>query len=118
MTTYEERCRQAASDQGLDPVHDVLTREGFKPQFLQTGGFTMVLEAYSDPSILVHITQDSAGEEPYGDDPGSQPTYLICAVRPYTEEAGEEVEVAHQYGVSLEDVPNQVREYSLEVFTT
>lgn len=42
MATYENLCEQAATDQGLDPLTEELSRRGVPHGVAQTGGYTMV----------------------------------------------------------------------------
>jgi hypothetical protein len=43
---YEAACKQATTDQGLDPILAVFTDEGLPIALEQTGGFTMVAYTY------------------------------------------------------------------------
>lgn len=40
---YEQACKQAATDQGLDPITDELARAGIPHTVDQTGGFVMCI---------------------------------------------------------------------------
>jgi hypothetical protein len=67
--SYEDACRKAATDQGLDPVIEALTTAGIDHQVEQTGGFTMVVTVkvpagtfaitVDGPYVLGFYTDDS-----------------------------------------------------------
>jgi hypothetical protein len=79
---YHEACKQATTDQGLDPVVDFLSRADLPVTVDQTGGFCMVAAVYSkDRSHWVWVTDDG---EYFGD----QPLYHLGY---YTEEYEEPV---------------------------
>jgi hypothetical protein len=58
--TYEDRCKWAATNQGLDPIVERLTAEGIDHEVEQTGGFTMVVTV-AVPSGTVAVTADTEG---------------------------------------------------------
>lgn len=109
---YAQACEQAAHAQGLTPPTLKLREAGFRPVILQTGGYCMVLEAYSGLGIKVWVTQDGGTE--------SEPTYLVCAYTPgHPEMDGTyvgEKERSATYGVSLQDLPALVRQHAWETF--
>lgn len=59
---YEARCREAATEQGLDPVIATLTAAGLLARAEQTGGFTMVACVYEParPHHYVGITLETS----------------------------------------------------------
>ena len=80
--TYEQACRAAATEQGLDPVTEALAAAGIPAEVEQTGGMTMVVvvevvdgvvgitadgEDDSAPYLVVHYV-GTTWEETYGDE--------------------------------------------------
>lgn len=55
--TYDEACRKATTDQGLDPVIAALTAADIDHTVEQTGGFTMVVTVKA-PTGTFGITDD------------------------------------------------------------
>lgn len=54
---YDERCKAATTDQGLDPVIEALTAAGIPHGLEQTGGFTMAVTVET-PTGTFAITND------------------------------------------------------------
>lgn len=66
---YAAACKRATTDQGLDPIVERLTAEGFGPDVDQTGGFTMCVRVdRPDDGWYAYVT---SGEYTYGEDAGS-----------------------------------------------
>jgi hypothetical protein len=99
--SYEDKCRQHATAQGLDPICARLRQTGFKPQLLQTGGFVMVAEAFYNSQIQILVTHE-------GDGPQDDRPYLIGV---YPRHAKDDEWLAYQY-CSLEELPQSVRKFS------
>lgn len=74
---YEERCRRAASRQGLDEPRRILTEAGFTVGLEQTGGYVMLLSVPASNDEWVWLSVDGDDDEPY----------LICRYRADDEEA-------------------------------
>lgn len=70
--TYEEACKQATTDQGLDPVVDFLSRGDFPVTVDQTGGFCMCAAVYTrDRTAWVWISTE------WEDDENGERVYLL-----------------------------------------
>jgi hypothetical protein len=54
---YDEQCKAATTDQGLDPVIEALTAAGIPHALEQTGGFTMAVTVEA-PSGTFAVTKD------------------------------------------------------------
>jgi len=61
--SYEEACRRAATDQGLDPIVAELAAAGITHHVEQTGGFTMVavVPLFTTRGAWVGITSGDPG---------------------------------------------------------
>jgi len=98
--TYEDACKRAATDQGLDPITDALTAQGIEHRVAQTGGFCMVVEVpLGDSGAYVGITADG---------PSPERPCLVCYVSALAAQGEEEDEViAHD--VSMVEMVNVVQ---------
>lgn len=70
--SYADACRKATTDQGLDPIVDVLTALEIPITVDQTGGFTMVARVQlrdHDDATYLGITEEV--HQP-------KPRYLVC----------------------------------------
>jgi len=89
--TYEQACKQAATNQLLDPITDVLSAAGIPHEVEQTGGFVML--------VCVPITEDGRqhlwleGRDDCG------PAYVVTGSR-YSERGADEVNYPC-YGMDL-----------------
>ena len=58
---YKKACLQAAHEQGLTPVVEILEGAGYSVVLDQTGGFTMCAAVYNaDHSVWVWVTPDGS----------------------------------------------------------
>jgi len=94
---YSEACKQATTNQGLDPVVERLTAEKIVHVVEQTGGFTMVLTTRVEGGVF-GVTADSDDPKPY----------LVCFYAGDDWDQGEQ-EVEHWFGLSLDDVVARIR---------
>jgi hypothetical protein len=69
---YEERCRAATTDQGLDPVVAALTAAGIPHTVEQTGGMTMVLTVPTGPTSFLGVTLSESDHD------DGYPSYFVC----------------------------------------
>jgi hypothetical protein len=61
VDAYDERCRWAATNQGLDPITARLTAEGIAHDVDQTGGFTMCVRVDRPDGWYVYVTDGEYG---------------------------------------------------------
>lgn len=64
MDDYIAACRQAATDQGLDPMAARLTADGVPHEVAQTGGFCMVIEVPTSGEGFISLTRENDPDEP------------------------------------------------------
>ena len=55
---YQMACAEAATEQGLDPIVNVLRAEGYPVEVEQAGGFTMVATIRDKADSMLGITCD------------------------------------------------------------
>ncbi len=62
---YDQACKQAATNQGLDPIGALLTEAGIPWNLEQTGGFVMVINVdHVDETFYLWITSSGTEEAP------------------------------------------------------
>ena len=94
---YDLACRQAATDQGLDPALDALRGAGLPVTVEQTGGFCMVLAVYAEDRRYVMVTTQAEYD---GDGPG----WLVCQY-PAPEDTGTRYESSDEPEREWQRVP-------------
>lgn len=103
--SYEETCRMAATEQGLDPAVEVLKAAGVDVVVEQTGGFCMVAKVYGPVDSWVGITAADFWQPSEEEDDAQPPSYLVCF---YSDEEDEGTVVAED--ATLDDLATLVRQ--------
>lgn len=62
---YDEACKRAATDQGLDPVVAYLSEQRLPVTIEQTGGFCMVAAVYSESGNYAWISASETESDTY-----------------------------------------------------
>lgn len=83
---YDQKCAQAASDQGLDPMVDALRDNDIEFEVCQARGFTMVVEVLFNGNGHVEITRTLPGVD---DDTELNPYALFWRVIHYHDDAND-----------------------------
>jgi hypothetical protein len=82
-TRYDDACRAAATDQGLDPLRAALDAAGIRHELEQTGGFCMTVGVYRHDLRYLWATEVGVYE------PDREYRYLVCE---YDEQTGEQLD--------------------------
>lgn len=110
LMDYEERCQEATTAQGLDPVVERLTAEAIPFIVEQTGGMCMAVTAKRDGYIFLVTDEGDVDYNDEVDGDGSSITlYTVGAYRAIDEDDTEQIDAEL---VRLEQVAEWIRTFA------